>query len=201
MTMICPHSISRTKRASLDSAAFWYRNFEYAKERARGFDFTEDLFSPFALKFDLKHRRSVNIIASTEQPKHSAPANMPGAEIERRQKIVESAPGRDELTRALTAAAAQYIVARGQEKTIIAGYHWFSDWGRDTMIALSGLTLVTDRFDVARSILCEFARHVDRGMLPNRFPDADDPPEYNTVDATLWYFEAVRSLLAVYRRL
>src|SRR5262249_1558799 len=76
-----------------------------------------------------------------------------------------------------------------------AGYPWFTDWGRDTMIALPGLTLATGRDDIARSILCEFARHVDRGMLPNRFPDAGETPEYNTIDATLWYFEAVRSLL------
>jgi predicted glycogen debranching enzyme len=180
----------------LDGAAFWYRNFEYAKERARGFDFTEDLFSPFVLKFNLNHKRSVNIIASTERRDASRAGEYAQAEIARRRKIIESAPGSDDLARTLTAAADQYIVARGSQKTVIAGYHWFSDWGRDTMIALPGLTLVTGRFDVARSILKEFARHVDRGMLPNRFPDANDPPEYNTVDATLWYFEAVRSLLA-----
>jgi predicted glycogen debranching enzyme len=180
----------------LDHAAFWYRNFEYSQERARGFDFTEDLFSPFALKFNLNQRRRVNLIASTERREASRANEYAQMEIERRRKIIESAPGRDELTKALTAAANQYIVAREKEKTVIAGYHWFSDWGRDTMIALPGLTLVTKRFDVARSILKEFARHVDRGMLPNRFPDANDPPEYNTVDATLWYFEAVRALLA-----
>src|SRR5207253_6320245 len=87
------------------------------------------------------------------------------------------------------------IVARGEQKTIIAGYHWFADWGRDTMIALPGLTLATGRFEIARSILAEFAKHVDQGLLPNRFPDAGETPEYNTVDATLWFFEAVRSLL------
>ncbi|MBC7911654.1 MAG: glycogen debranching protein, partial [Pyrinomonadaceae bacterium] len=97
--------------------------------------------------------------------------------------------------RELTLAADQFIVARGSQKTVIAGYHWFSDWGRDTMIALPGLALVTGRAEVARSILLEFARHVDKGMLPNRFPDAGVEPEYNTVDATLWFFEAVRALL------
>lgn len=78
-------------------------------------------------------------------------------------------------------------------KTIIAGYHWFGDWGRDTMISLPGLTISTGRPEVARSILRTFARYVDQGMLPNRFPDAGEQPEYNTVDATLWYFEAVRA--------
>jgi glycogen debranching enzyme len=78
-------------------------------------------------------------------------------------------------------------------RSVIAGYPWFGDWGRDTMIALPGLTLVTGRADVARQILLTFARFVDRGMLPNRFPDAGEAPEYNTIDATLWYFEAIRA--------
>ena len=77
-------------------------------------------------------------------------------------------------------------------KTIIAGYPWFSDWGRDTMISLPGLTLTTGRSEIARLILRTFAQYVDQGMLPNRFPDAGEVPEYNTVDATLWYFEAIQ---------
>jgi predicted glycogen debranching enzyme len=179
----------------VDAASYWYRNFEYEKERARGFDFREDLFSPFGLRFNLDGRRSVSIIASTERREAGRADEYAEGETKRRRKIIESAPGTDEFITTLTAAADQYIVARESEKTVIAGYHWFSDWGRDTMIALPGLTLVTGRFDVARSILYEFARHVDRGMIPNRFPDAGETPEYNTVDATLWFFEAVRSLI------
>lgn len=76
-------------------------------------------------------------------------------------------------------------------KTILAGYPWFSDWGRDTMISLPGLTLATGRSEIARLILRTFSHYVDQGMLPNRFPDAGEVPEYNTVDATLWYFEAI----------
>ena len=83
--------------------------------------------------------------------------------------------------------------------TVIAGYHWFGDWGRHTMIALPGLALTTGRPDVARRILTTFARFVDRGMLPNHFPDAGEAPEYNTVDATLWYFEAIRAYHAATR--
>ena len=78
---------------------------------------------------------------------------------------------------------------------MMAGYPWFTDWGRDTMIALSGLTLPTGRAEIARGILHEFAKHVDQGMLPNRFPDGNEAPEFNTVDATLWFFEAVRAYL------
>lgn len=102
---------------------------------------------------------------------------------------------KNDFVAALTTAADQYIVSRGDQKSVIAGYHWFIDWGRDTMIALPGLTLPTGRFDVARSILSTFAQNVDQGMLPNRFPDAGETPEYNTVDATLWFFEAMRGYL------
>src|SRR5271155_1988936 len=178
------------------SNASWYRNFEYEAERARGLDFTEDLFNPCLLRFDLRPGAGAMIIAST-QPRDAASVDeYRQAEICRRVSIVRHAPMKDAFVESLTTAADQFIVARGKQKTVIAGYHWFSDWGRDTMIALPGLALTTGRYDVARSVLRTFARHVDRGMLPNRFPDAGETPEYNTVDATLWFIEAVRSYLA-----
>ena len=93
----------------------------------------------------------------------------------------------------LVRSADQFVVARGRGHTIIAGYPWFSDWGRDTMIAFNGLTLATGRPEIARDILLEYSRHISQGMIPNRFPDAGDEAEYNTVDATLWYFEAIRA--------
>ena len=178
----------------LEATGLWYRNFEYRAELERGLDFREDLFSPFTLRFDLSHRASATVIASTERHDARRAPELRRAEVKRRKAVPATSPSNDQLVQSLVAAADQYIVARGNQKTIIAGYHWFSDWGRDTMIALPGLALVTGRFDVAKSILLEFARHVDRGMLPNRFPDAGEQPEYNTVDATLWLFEAVRGL-------
>jgi predicted glycogen debranching enzyme len=98
----------------------------------------------------------------------------------------------------LILAADQFVVRRPlpddpEGMSVIAGYHWFGDWGRDTMISFPGLLLSTGRPEVARRILTTFARFVDQGMLPNRFPDAGEAPEYNTVDATLWYFEAIRA--------
>ena len=185
----------------------WYRNFEYDVERERGLDFQEDLFNPCTLRFDL-NAGPASIIASTEPRDAATVGSLRAQEIRRRDDIAANAPPgpsirtalgpsrRDDLIRTLTLAADQYIVARGAEKTVIAGYHWFSDWGRDTMIALPGLTLPTDRHDVAKSILKTFAQAVDKGMLPNRFPDAGEQPEYNTVDATLWFFEAARAYLA-----
>jgi len=162
--------------ATVASGHGWYRNFEYERERERGLDFHEDLYNP--VTFTLAG--SGRIVASTE--------------TEQGQKRPKSVRAGD-LTEELRRAAEQFIVQRGEGKTVIAGYPWFSDWGRDTMIALPGLTLVTGRYDDARQILEEFARVMDQGMLPNRFPDAGEAPEYNTADATLWYFEAARAYL------
>jgi len=174
----------------------WYRNFEYDAERERGLDFSEDLFNPLVLRFDLRLRRQASVIASTEQRDVAKVVEYRESEITRRRNAKLSSPVEDDFVQTLAAAADQYIVSRGDQKTVIAGYHWFSDWGRDAMIALPGLTLPTGKHGVARSILRTFAKHVDQGMLPNRFPDAGETPEYNTVDATLWFFEATRACLA-----
>jgi predicted glycogen debranching enzyme len=180
--------------AEIDVNGSWYRNFQYAVEQERGLDFAEDLFSPCAFTFDLTKSLQVSIIASTERRDVGKADAYRKAETERRNLLSgESSAG--QLVSTLTAAATQFIVARERCKTVIAGYHWFADWGRDTMIALPGLALTTGHAEIAKSILAEFANHVDQGMLPNRFPDAGETPEYNTVDATLWFFEAVRSLL------
>src|SRR6201982_1096869 len=168
----------------------WYCNFEYDAERERGLDCSEDLFNPFALCFDLRLRRQASIIASTERRDVTQAVEYKQAEITRRRKVLVASPIEDGFAESLAAASDQYLVSRGDEKTVIAGYHWFSDWGRDTMIALPGLTLPTGKYDVARNILRTFAKYVDQGMLPNRFPDAGERPEYNTVDAALWFFDA-----------
>ncbi|HEY2974725.1 MAG TPA: amylo-alpha-1,6-glucosidase [Pyrinomonadaceae bacterium] len=180
--------------AQIDTNGFWYRNFQYAVEQERGLDFAEDLFSPCAFTFDLTKSPQVSIIASTERCAVGNADAYGKAEIERRNSLGGKLQA-DQLAGTLAAAADQFIVARERCKTVIAGYHWFADWGRDTLIALPGLTLATGHAEIAKSILAEFASHVDQGMLPNRFPDAGETPEYNTVDATLWFFEAVRSLL------
>ena len=174
----------------------WYRNFEYDVERERGLDFAEDLFNPFILRFDLLLKGAASVIASTDQRDVARVPEYRQAETTRRRDIEMASPIEDSFVRSLVAAADQFIVSRGDQKTVIAGYHWFSDWGRDTMIALPGLTLTTGKHEIARSILRTFAKHVDRGMLPNRFPDAGETPEYNTVDATLWFFETARAYLA-----
>ena len=180
----------------IESSGTWYRNFEYEAEHERGLDFREDLFNPCVLRFDLNSKSKCTIIASITRHDVREAEEWRRIEVSRRQETVLRSPIKDDFVNALSAAADQYIVARGEQRSVIAGYHWFGDWGRDTMISLPGLTLPTGRYDVARSILRTFAQHVDRGMLPNRFPDAGETPEYNTVDATLWFFEAIRAYLA-----
>ena len=179
----------------LDRSGFWFYNFDYERERERGLDHQEDLYSPFLLDFDLAKTSAPAIIASLGDHEIADARPLRMRELERRKTIVAASPAEDPFSRMLTAAADQFIVARAGQKSVIAGYPWFGDWGRDTMISLPGLTLVNGRYEEARGILREFARSIDRGMLPNRFPDAGESPEYNTVDATLWMFHAVFEFL------
>ncbi len=179
-------------------AGDWYRFFEYEEEKARGFDNREDLWHPFSVSFSFTFeeisgaaRPEATIIASTSPRSPSDIHTLRKTELSRREALTVNATA-DPVLRALTRAADQFLVERGDLTTVIAGYPWFSDWGRDTMIALPGLTLTTDRPDVAKQILLAFSRHVNQGMLPNRFPEAGEEPAYNSVDASLWYFEAVR---------
>jgi predicted glycogen debranching enzyme len=174
----------------------WYRNFEYAEERARGFDFREDLFNPCTLSFDLHGNQTCSVIASTQQ--HSAREAAVIEEHERaRRRTMKGATEADAYRRALYSAAEQFIVQRGSHRSsVIAGYHWFTDWGRDTMISLPGLALTTEKFGTARDILSAFAENLSEGMIPNRFPDEGDEPEYNTVDATLWFVHAIGEYLS-----
>jgi predicted glycogen debranching enzyme len=176
-----------------ETTGLWYRNFEYEIEKERGFDFHEDLFQPFSLRFGLGHPAA--IVISTQKRAVSDADALEKREVRRRNKLIAMSPSNDAMTHQLTLAADQFIVKRGSGETVIAGYPWFTDWGRDTMIALPGLTLAANRPKIAKGILLEFSKHISRGMLPNRFADADGEAEYNTVDATLWYFEAVRALL------
>ena len=174
----------------------WYYDFEYAVEEERGLDACEDLFTPGAFTRSLAPGERLAVIASTDNPSGRDGAQLVDAEALRRESVIRKASIPGPLGRALSLAADQFIVRRGLERrTVIAGYHWFTDWGRDTMISLPGLCLVTGRFDDARQILLAFAESVSQGMLPNRFPYGGEEPEYNTADATLWFFVAAQEYL------
>jgi len=170
----------------------WHYRFEYQKEQDRGLDFQEDLFSYGTFKIELKKGAAFGIIASTMDPSGREAVELLRLEKERRLRLLHKLDRKDSFAQALSLAADQFIVRRGQNlSSIIAGYPWFSDWGRDAMIALPGLCLVTKRFSEAKEILTAFADYSSQGMLPNHFPDREEPPEYNTVDASLWFFIAV----------
>ena len=172
----------------------WYRHFLYAAERERGLDDTEDLASPGSFAWTLSPSHQLATMTLRARPtcafllstdvQHAFWAAR-STEIVRRQALGD----------ALERAADAYLVQRGAGRTIVAGYPWFTDWGRDTFIAVRGLCLATGRVTEARDILLEWARVVDRGMLPNRFADRGEEPEFNSVDASLWFVVAVGELL------
>jgi predicted glycogen debranching enzyme len=183
----------------------WYRNFHLNVEAYRGLDASEDHLYAGFFRAILRPGESVTLVASTAPAPNldglSAYAERQTYEQRLMRPVLSTSPpvsAYSNLAQHLALAADQFVVYRPlpddpDGHSIIAGYPWFGDWGRDTMISLPGLTLSTGRLEVARSILRTFAQFVNQGMLPNRFPDAGETPEYNTVDATLWYFEAIRA--------
>jgi predicted glycogen debranching enzyme len=170
----------------------WYRNFAYAEERARGLDFTEDLASPGTLTFDLQEREAVCVLHAVTAASSPITADAAGwLKAARKAERLR----RSRFASPLHRAADAYIVRRGAGRSIVAGYPWFADWGRDTFIALRGLCLVIGRLNDARAILLEWADAASDGMLPNRFGEQGEP-EFNSVDASLWYVIAVHDYLA-----
>jgi predicted glycogen debranching enzyme len=178
----------------------WYRNFVLAEETRRGLDDRDDNLCAGTITVTLQPGEAVTVVASVGSDVIlSAP----------RSGAVEGRKANDEARRGgatpwwigqLELAASQFIVARPTAsdpdgKSVIAGYHWFGDWARDTMIALPGLTLATGRPEIAKAVLTAFAPFVDRGMLPNFFPESGSAPEYNTADAGLWYVEAAAAYI------
>jgi predicted glycogen debranching enzyme len=186
----CPEFFIQIPNSTFTESKGWHYNFEFAVEQYRGLDFKEDLYTHGKFSVELMKGDKLGIIISTEDTKERDVFNIFDKEKKRRLSIVKDF-SKNESLRRLALAADQFIVKRGKLNTVIAGYHWFSDWGRDTMISLPGLCLVTGRFDDAKNILKSFAESVSEGMLPNRFPDYGEAPEYNTVDATLWFFHAI----------
>jgi predicted glycogen debranching enzyme len=174
-------AICALANARYDHAPDWYRHFVLETERARGLDFEEDLATPGTFVFDL-----------AAGPAALAFAAGAGLDGETARDLVERTFAAEHARRAafpgeLERAASQYIAGRGSGQTVIAGYPWFCDWGRDTFVALRGLCLATDNRDIARRILLQWGGAVSEGMLPNRYDEQDAQPEYNTVDAALWF--------------
>jgi predicted glycogen debranching enzyme len=169
----------------------WYRNFLYSEEQARGLDAVEDLASPGVFEFLLSEKPAVLMLAAEGH----AITDIESIEARHAQvRSIEQAR-RKYFSSPLERAADAYLAKRDQGKTLIAGYPWFGDWGRDTFIALRGLCIATGHLEEARDILLQWAGTVSEGMLPNRFPDQGEQPEFNSVDASLWYVIAVNDYL------
>jgi predicted glycogen debranching enzyme len=190
-------------QGAFTAAPEWYWNFWHREEAQRGLDAAEDLFFPGSFSADLDLRLPLFFMATAEPATPTAGGDVLEA-IRGESKALSAALPKSapEWIRTLARASDQFIVRRGAGgggASIIAGYPWFADWGRDTMISLPGLATTLGRYDIAANILKTYARFVDRGMLPNRFPDLGEAPEYNTVDATLWMFHALDDYLQARR--
>ena len=186
----------------------------YRVEESRGYDAHGDLWSPGHFRVDLRRGADATLVASTEPWEKVlalAPEDALAAEQERCRRLLLAAEpeARDGVSGKLVLAADQFIItpagrvedaarahAAGDEvRTVIAGYHWFTDWGRDTMISLEGLTLATGREAEAKYILRTFAYYIRDGLIPNLFPEGQKEGLYHTADATLWFFHAIARYL------
>lgn len=186
-----PELFIAVPHSSFEADPKWYYNYEFPEEKSRGLDYREDLFAHGKFKVPLKRGTKLAVVISDTDPTGRDGLRLIHNEEKRRERLIHSFVDQPVQQR-LALAADQFIVKRGDHLlSVIAGYPWFSDWGRDAMIALPGLCLVTGRFDEARKILTGFSGYVSEGMIPNRFPDHGEAPEYNTVDGALWFFYAV----------
>ncbi len=177
----------------------WYNGLSYAVERERGENPHEDLYIPghFEIALEAGGNKTITVVASTSECGTLNGEKLLENEKRRLQLLVELAGFQDHFASQLVQAADAFVVQRRStgRKTVIAGYPWFADWGRDTMISLPGLTLVTGRFEDAREILSTFVRQCRKGLLPNAFFDGATDPVFNTVDASLWFVNSVYKYL------
>jgi len=160
----------------------WYYRFEYTRDLERGLDPRDDLFCPCELRYELVPGEQALIVCTTQA---SAKPKLPEAPDATTPSLREG----------LQQAAQKFFIDTKSRVSIIAGYPWFTDWGRDTMISLPGLCLHTGRHKEAKRILSDYASQMSQGLIPNRFVEAGGPPEYNTVDATLWMVHAIWKVL------
>ncbi len=186
-------AITAVSSGTFSDAPVWYRDFQYDEERARGQAFTEDLASPGVFRLPLAPGRA--ILAFGAGTAEESPLLFSGADALWKKLTRAERGRRAAFSTPLHRAADAYVVRRGTGRTIVAGYPWFTDWGRDTFIAMRGLCIAAGRLDDARAILLEWAGHVSEGMLPNFFPENGARAEFNAADASLWFVIAVHEYL------
>jgi len=180
--------------AIVNKTSEWLRQVQLTEEKERGYECEEDLYKPFSLIFTFLNQDQVYFLASTQEKENVDLKKIVQKEEKRRNKLEEKIPEeiKKEAVHTLWRNAHNFIVkSQDGHKRVIAGYHWFEDWGRDTFISLSGLTLATGQYKEAKDLLLGYSRFVSQGMIPNYFPDLSETPEYNSVDASLWYINAI----------
>lgn len=185
-----PEFFTSVPKAVFTEDQKWYERFEYSEEQRRGMEFSEDLYTHGKFLVPIKKGSKIGVIVSLTDPGSRDAFRLLKEERRRREALMSDFSPHESMKR-LALAADQFVVKRDDMNTIVAGYPWFSDWGRDTMISLPGLCLATGRLKDAKRILLKFSEYLSDGMIPNRFPDSGEIPEYNTIDATLWYINAV----------
>src|SRR5262245_5135020 len=177
----------------------WFRHIQFPVEQQRGLGAEEDWWSPGEFTFDLEFESTKTLALTREIIDRLDVVVLAKREKSRRDAVRKATQADDSLVGELWCAAEVFLSERGPNQTVIAGYPWFADWGRDTFISLPGLCLVTGRLDLAWQIIACFAAHVSEGMVPNRFPDTGEQADYNTIDASLWFIHAIDRYLAVSR--
>lgn len=193
----CDHSepvYMKYSDGEFEENSFWHKNIEYPREQERGQNFQEDTFSIGSVEVNLSPGKKVFVMFSTSEEKITENPQILKANELKRLKSLKPKNNKNQFLADLAIAADQFVVYRHstQSYSLIAGYHWFTDWGRDTMIALQGIGIALGKQEISRSILATFFKTIDQGMLPNRFSDNEnDTPEYNTIDATLWLFDTL----------
>jgi predicted glycogen debranching enzyme len=174
----------------------WYWQVLHRAERERGLDDEEDLFTPGTVDVALEEDNEVVVVVGTDAVPDGWDVSTSRQMAQQRQDALTDPASENPLAAQLVVAGEQFRGARSNEqRTVIAGYHWFADWGRDTMISLPGLAMRPGSLWEARAVLDTYIKYLDHGLIPNRFPDGGEAPEYNTMDATLWLFQAVASYL------
>ena len=189
-----PENVNETVSISCPKAAFipieTWEPYRYTLDCQRNDSCNDYLLNLGTIKKEVKKKQTYYLVFSTEQKIPAQPGKVFSKEEKRRQSLLQKANLPETMSR-LVLASDRFLVKKPPYHTIIAGYHWFSDWGRDTLIALPGITLVTGRYHTAREILQGLATYSKKGIIPNTFDDRDSTPAYNTVDASLWYIDRV----------
>jgi predicted glycogen debranching enzyme len=192
--IVKPNNVKKTLKMILKNSCYvpdgYWEELFYKKDKERNDSWRDHNFHIGEFQIPLKHSAEYYLLFTIEDELQDDPSHIYDREIQRKQRLLTQAL----LPRAydkLVLSTDTFVVNKGTGKSIVAGYHWFSDWGRDTLIALPGITLVTKRFDDAKQILEHFSKYCKNGLIPNVFAERDSQPVYNTVDASLWYIDRV----------